>query len=87
VPPATESKIGPPDSFFTFTAQDFLISQKFFELLASGIFARVRFRSGCPLPPRKIKILAEIARVFFCHRFGPPVAALMGGARIVTGAI
>jgi hypothetical protein len=45
------------------------------------------FRFGDELPAREIEILAEIAHTFFLDWFGAAVAALMGDAGIVTGAV
>jgi hypothetical protein len=64
-----------------------LIAKQFFQLRARGGFALGVSSFRCPDPAYKFKILAEIADVFFQHRFSLPFAALLGHARVVMRAV
>jgi len=63
------------------------ISKQFFKLLARGAFALVAAGLRRPVPQGKFKILAEIANVFFQHRLGSTLTALLGHARVVMDAV
>jgi hypothetical protein len=64
-----------------------LIAEQFFQLVAGRAFTRIGFVFGDECSPGEIEILAKISRRFLHDRVGPPVAALVRGAGIVTGAI
>jgi len=63
------------------------ISEQFFQLGARGLLPGVFDLFGHPITADEFEILAEIAHLFFEHGFGAPLAALLGYARIVGGAI
>src|SRR4051812_11599230 len=64
-----------------------LIAEEFFERVARGLFAAVRFRFGGPNAPGHFEPFAVIAQVLVENGFGAAIAALLGRARIVGGAI
>jgi hypothetical protein len=64
-----------------------LIAEQFFHPLPSHGFTRIGSGFRRPDPAGKFKELAEVANVFFQHRFGQALAALLGHARIVMRAV
>ena len=61
--------------------------QQFFQSFAGFVYARVFIILGHPISAGEFKIFAEVPDVLFGFRFGAAVAALVGGADVVAGAI
>src|SRR5262245_7455499 len=64
-----------------------LVAQQLFQLLPRGLFSRARVFLRDPLAANEFKILAEVSNVFFRHRLGAAIAALISHTRIVAHTI
>ena len=63
------------------------VAQQFFKTFTGCCFATALPIFALPFAFYIFEVFAEIGHMFFGHRIGAAVAALMGHARIIAGAI